>query len=77
MAPPGFVAEDCLIWHYWEGSPLVLWRLNDPEQGNARALKQKWLVGGEHPHRGRGKGKGITVCGGETGKGDNIWNVNK
>jgi hypothetical protein len=30
MAPAGFVAEDGLIWHHWEGSPLVLWRLDDP-----------------------------------------------
>jgi hypothetical protein len=21
MAPAGYVAEDCLIWHHWEGSP--------------------------------------------------------
>jgi hypothetical protein len=25
----GYVAEDCLIWHQWEGSPLVLWRLDN------------------------------------------------
>jgi hypothetical protein len=30
MAPVGYVAEDCLIWHHWEGSPLVLWRLDAP-----------------------------------------------
>jgi hypothetical protein len=28
MGPAGYVAEDCL---QWEGSPLVLWRLDDPE----------------------------------------------
>ena len=26
-----YVAEDGLIWHHWEGSPFVLWRLDDPE----------------------------------------------
>ena len=24
-----YVAEDWLIWHHWEGSPLILWRLDD------------------------------------------------
>jgi hypothetical protein len=27
---PAHVAEDCLVWHHWEGSPLFLWRLDDP-----------------------------------------------
>ena len=43
MAPAGCVAEDCLIGHQWEESPLVLWRLDDPGSGNARALKQVWV----------------------------------
>ena len=30
MAPAGYVAEDSLICHDWEGTPLVLWRLDDP-----------------------------------------------
>jgi hypothetical protein len=30
MASAGYVAEDSLIWHPWEGSPLILWRLDDP-----------------------------------------------
>ena len=30
MVATGYVAEDCLIWHHWEGSPLVLWKLDDP-----------------------------------------------
>jgi len=30
MAPPGYVAEDGLIWPQWEERPLVLWRLYDP-----------------------------------------------
>lgn len=29
MAPAGYIEEDGLIWHYWEGRLLVLWRLND------------------------------------------------
>lgn len=28
MAPR--VSENCLIWHHWEGSFLVLWMLDDP-----------------------------------------------
>ena len=43
MAPSGYVAEECLIWHHWEGSPLVLWKFDDPAQGNARALRQEWV----------------------------------
>jgi hypothetical protein len=39
MVPAAYVAEDGLIGHHWEGSPLVLWRLNDPEKGNARVLR--------------------------------------
>jgi hypothetical protein len=30
IASVGYVAEDFLIWHHLEGSPLVLWRLDDP-----------------------------------------------
>jgi hypothetical protein len=30
MAPTTYVAEDELIWHQWEGRPLVQWRLNAP-----------------------------------------------
>ena len=29
IAPVGYVAEDGLIWHQWEKSPLVLWKLDD------------------------------------------------
>ena len=35
-----YVAEDCLICHHWEGSPLFLWSLYDPRQGNTRPLRQ-------------------------------------
>jgi hypothetical protein len=31
----------------------------------------------EHLHRGKMRGKRLGVCGGETGKGPNILNVNK
>ena len=27
MVPAGYVAEDYLNVHHWEGSPFVLWRL--------------------------------------------------
>ena len=30
MAPVTYVAEDGLVWHQWEGRPLLLWRLNAP-----------------------------------------------
>ena len=39
MAPAGYVVEDCLIWYHWEGSPLVLWRLDDGEEEIVRVLK--------------------------------------
>jgi len=39
MAPAGCVAEDGIIGHHWEGSPLVLWRLHDPVSGNAKVLR--------------------------------------
>jgi hypothetical protein len=32
---------------------------------------------GEHAHRSRGRRDGIRISRGETGKGVNIWNVNK
>jgi len=32
---------------------------------------------GGHPHGNRGLGIGLGVCGRETRKGDNIWNVDK
>jgi hypothetical protein len=30
MAPSAYLAEDWLVWHQWDGRPLVLWRLADP-----------------------------------------------
>jgi hypothetical protein len=70
MAPAGYVAEDCHIGHHWEGSPLILWRLDNPGLGNARALRQEWVRGSGSTFMEAGKGMGI--CGGENGKGDNI-----
>jgi hypothetical protein len=43
MTPAGYVAEDGLIWCHWEGSPLVLWRLDDSEWGKAKPLRQEWV----------------------------------
>jgi hypothetical protein len=42
MAPNKYVAEYCLIWHQWEGSHLVLWRLDVPEKGDARRVRWEW-----------------------------------
>ena len=46
MATAPYLAEDGLIGHQWEERPLVLWRLNAPVQGNARAVRQEWVGGG-------------------------------
>jgi len=54
MAPAAHVAEGSLIWHQWEGRPLVLWRVDAPRLGNARAGVGGWM--GEHLRRSRGKG---------------------
>ena len=45
MAPVTYVAEDGLVWHQWEGRPLLLWRLNAPAQGNARVVRWEWVDG--------------------------------
>jgi hypothetical protein len=42
MVPAGYVAENGFLWHHWEWNPLVLWRLDDPGEGNMRELRQKW-----------------------------------
>jgi hypothetical protein len=44
-----YVAEDGLVSHHWEESPLVVQTLYAPEQGNARAKKWEWV--------GRGTGR--------------------
>jgi hypothetical protein len=74
MAPATCVVEGGLIGYQWEESPLVLCRLNAHEE---RGECMGGCVG-EHPHRSRGRRKGIGgyFLGG-TGKGDNIRNVNK
>jgi hypothetical protein len=41
MTPAGYAAEDYLIWHHWEGNPLVQWRIDDPGEGNSRPLRQE------------------------------------
>jgi hypothetical protein len=45
-------------------------------RGVARPLRREWVMG-KHPHRGRRREEGLGACGGETGKGDNIWDINK
>ena len=45
IAPEGYVAEDDLIWHHWEGRPLVLWRLDDPAYEKARHRGRSEWVG--------------------------------
>jgi hypothetical protein len=45
MGPAAYAAEDGLIWHHWEGSPLVLWRLIDPVLRNARAQRLERVDG--------------------------------
>ena len=42
VAPATCVAEDWLVWHRREGRHLVLWRLDAPEKGDARGLRQEW-----------------------------------
>jgi hypothetical protein len=54
MAPAGYVAEDCLIWHHCEGSPLVLWRLDSPRECKAAEAGVGGLEWG-HPYRGLGR----------------------
>ena len=43
MSVVAYVAEDGLVGHQWEERPLVLQKLYDPVQGNARARKQEWV----------------------------------
>jgi hypothetical protein len=49
-----YVAEDGLVGHQWEESPLVLQRSYAPVQGNASARKWEWLAWGA----GQGEGLG-------------------
>jgi hypothetical protein len=43
MGSATYVAEDCLIWHQWEGRLLVLKRLEASEKGDARGVRQEWV----------------------------------
>jgi hypothetical protein len=43
MSLAAYVAKDGLVSHHWEERLLVLQRLYDPIQGNARARKQEWV----------------------------------
>jgi hypothetical protein len=45
MAFTIYAAEDCLIWHQWEGRPLVLWRLVAPLNGDAGRVSGEWVGG--------------------------------
>jgi hypothetical protein len=54
MSPAVYVAEDCLIWHQWEGRCLVPWRLDSQGKGDAKEVKQDWM-GGWVEHLLRGK----------------------
>ena len=39
------IAEDCLIWHHWEGRCLLLWRLVAPMKVDAAEVNQEWVGG--------------------------------
>ena len=43
MASAAYVAEDGLVRHQWEERPLVLWKLDDPVCGYARAVRKEWV----------------------------------
>jgi hypothetical protein len=73
IAPATYVAEDGLIWHQWEGRPLLLKRLHAPACGDAREIRQNWTDGwGSTLIEAGRRGDGMGVCGGETRKEDNI-----
>jgi hypothetical protein len=69
-SPATYVAEDGLDGHQWVERPLVQGRLYAPVLYWVR--KQEWVG-----WWAGGGGLGEEVFGGETRKGDNIWNVNK
>lgn len=72
-----YVAEDCLLWHEWEGRHWVLWRLNAPEKGESRGVRQEWVSGWVGEHHLRGKRETERRRSAEGRLGDNIWHVNK
>ena len=49
MAPAAYVAEDGLVWHQWEGRPLVLWRLDAQSTGMLGQWGDIGQVGGGAP----------------------------
>jgi hypothetical protein len=52
---------------------LVLWRLDAPEKGDARWMRQEWVGGWRSTLlEAKGRGMGWEVHGGEMGKEDNI-----
>ena len=60
MAPAEYVAEDGLVGHQWEESPLVLWRLDAPVKKECQD-REAWvgrLVGNTLIEAGRGEGMG-------------------
>jgi hypothetical protein len=67
IALAAYVAEDSLIGHQWEETPLVLRRLEAPVNGNG--LDREVGVGGLVS---RGRGNRMGVFGWEVRKGNNI-----
>jgi hypothetical protein len=65
------VAEDCLIWHQWEGRHLALWRFDAPAKDDARGVRQEW-VSEWGSILLEVKGRGRRAHAGKTGKGNNI-----
>ena len=49
--------------------PLVLWRLDAPENGDPRGVRLEWVDGWENPLRGKGeKGSGGRFMEGKPGR---------
>ena len=52
---------------------MILWRLDAPEKGDARGVRQEWVDGWEITLlEAKGKGRGYKVHEEETGKRDKI-----
>jgi hypothetical protein len=45
MIPATYVADDGLVGHQREGKPLALWKLDFPELGKAKVVRQEWVNG--------------------------------
>jgi hypothetical protein len=75
MASTTDIAEDCLIWHQWEGRCLLLCRLVTPVKGSAGGTRLgRW---GNTLLEAKRRGERVGGCREETRKGDSICNVNK